>query len=129
MSSKISKSRGRGRPITNRTKLGRMINNRGYRIYELAGIIGVSPRSLTEYVAARRIIPLHQLDALCSALSCTREELVEEWLTENLTTSTGVVIGGGTVKDLNLPLPPEPTVPLETLPPLDTKIAPTFIKR
>ena len=95
---------GRGRPITNKTLLGRQINKSGLKSYQISAQANICNRLMTEYIQARRIMTSEHVEALCRVLSCKPEDIIEPGLTENLTHITGVPIGDEirSVKELDM---------------------------
>lgn len=69
---------GRGRPISQETKLGRMMFRRGLRAYYIAARAGFSSRIMTEYCAGRRTIEQTHLLALCRVLEVEPHEISED---------------------------------------------------
>lgn len=79
----------RGRPICTDTKLGRIIVARNLNAYDVSTAGGFSSRTMTEYLAGRRIIRTEHLVRICRFLNVEPEDIVEEALKENLTNSHG----------------------------------------
>lgn len=69
---------GRGRPISQETKLGRMMFRRGLRAYYIAARAGFSSRVMTEYCAGRRPMNQEHLLALCRVLECEPYEILDD---------------------------------------------------
>lgn len=92
----------KGRPICQDTKLGQLIYRRGIAASSVAAACGFSPRTLTEYVAGRRIIREPHLIKLCEFFGLEAEDIVNEEITEDLTDSTGMPVNKTitSVKDL-----------------------------
>lgn len=67
---RMGRGMGKGRPHCLETKLGVMIANRRLHSYEVGGKAGVSPRTLTEYLAGRKTITQQHLVALAKTLDC-----------------------------------------------------------
>lgn len=127
----MGKSRGRGRPITNRSKLGKLMNKRGVRAYEVTAATNICSRELTEYTNARRIIRAEHVVELCKFLDCKPTDIIEPKLVRDLTLSSGVVIANRklSVKELAMDHLPPPEIHLNLpLPPLQP-VAPDRIIR
>jgi DNA-binding Xre family transcriptional regulator len=104
--------RGRGQPITTKTKFGRFLRKHNLKARVVAVEAGIYPRLMTEYIQARRVIREDHLEILCFILDCKPEEIVEPGLTANITDATGRPMGelrGTSVKALDRSyLEPEP---------------------
>lgn len=115
----------RGRPPSDATKLGRYLRAHGIQVYELGAGAGMNSRTLTEYLAGRRYIRPDHAIAFAKFLNCEVEDIVDEDITEDITTVSGIPLNGAAgVKDLPRRRPniAEPTAPL----PVPKIPAPTF---
>jgi len=63
--------------VPDTTRLGRAIIFRDMRVYEVSAMIGVHPRTMTEYVAGRKVITEDHLRRLSEALRVEVELLRE----------------------------------------------------
>lgn len=55
--------------------LGRKIKDSNLRIVDVVRHTGINHRTMTEYVAGRKVIPWHHLQALAVFLKCRPESL------------------------------------------------------
>ena len=72
-----SERKSRGRPFRADTKLGRLMVEGGWTAQELGAVSGVSPRTLTEYLALRQRISDAHLVMLADALEVSEEDLID----------------------------------------------------
>lgn len=95
---------GRGRPIRQTTRLGRMLVQRGLRAYQLSARTDVYSRLMTEYIAGRRVITPEHAQKMAAVLECKPSDIIEPNLTRNLTDITGKPIGinSNSVRDLDM---------------------------
>lgn len=83
------KREGRGRPVNRTTRLGRMIDDRNMKAYEVSAKSGVYSRCLTEYTNGRRVITPPHAEALARVLNCKPEDIIEPNLKRDLTKTDG----------------------------------------
>ena len=57
------------------TPLGQRMSALGYSAAEFAAVTGINSRTLTEYLAGRKILEGHHLVAAASALDCELSDL------------------------------------------------------
>lgn len=93
---------GRGKPIPDKTKLGRLLRKHDMKVYEVCAKAGIYNRLMTEYIAGRRVMTAAHVENLCRVLDCKPEDLVEDGLKEDLTDTTGRALNGGSVKDIDM---------------------------
>jgi len=122
---------GRGKPIPDKSRLGRIVRKSGLKAYELSAKSQVHNRLLTEYLAGRKVIIPEHAERLAAALKCTPEDIIEPNLTKDLTDTKGrPVDGSSSVKDLPMThLEPKPVEPTTTLPPHKPVVAPDKLIR
>ena len=72
-----------------RVNLDRIMAKRGVGLVELAGLVGITPANLSRFKCGKaRAVRFELLDALCRALKCGTEdilEFVDEDQTQDLT--------------------------------------------
>lgn len=122
---------GRGKPVTTKTRLGRIITEQNVKLYVLCGQTNIYARRMTEYVQGRRVLTADHCAALCKALGCKPEDIIEPNLREHLTDATGMPKGGfKSVKDIPMThLEPEPPKHIPTRPAHRPTVAPERIVR
>lgn len=100
----------RGRPVSQVTKLGRLIHSRGEDAYKVAAACSFANRTLTEYLAGRRYIRTEHAHALAKYFQVPIEDIVDADITTDLTDCTGLPLNGAaSVKDLPTRPIPQPT--------------------
>jgi transcriptional regulator with XRE-family HTH domain len=67
---------GSGRKYPTKTKLGAVMSERGLKMYDVAAQARMDPRSISDYLAARKPIPPHRLARLSMVLDVDAENLV-----------------------------------------------------
>lgn len=71
-------SKGRGRPVSRESKLGRLLSAKGLKSYEVGGLASISSRMMTEYCARRKQYSQRHLLALCRVLNVTPDQILED---------------------------------------------------
>lgn len=84
----------RGRPVSQVTKLGRLITARDEDAYKVAAACGFANRTLTEYLAGRRYIRANHAHALAEYFQVEVSDIVDEDITEDQTDVTGRPLNG-----------------------------------
>lgn len=66
------------RPFNTSQPLGKIMRAESWSVTELAAITGINSRTITEYLAGRKVIPTHHLDELAAALDVDAGDLVPD---------------------------------------------------
>jgi hypothetical protein len=64
-----------GRPFNTETPLGRIMWDRGFRVFEVAHATGINARTLTEYLAGRKPLKGSHLSLVADFLDVHPEDL------------------------------------------------------
>lgn len=126
------KRTGRGRPVNRTTKLGRLIDERNLKAYEVSARSGVYARALTEYTNGRRVITEDHAWALARVLDCHPRDIIEDGLTENLTDTCGRPFDKSLKSAKEVPTPhlkPLPETPTQPKVPHNPTVAPERLIR
>jgi len=66
------------RPFNTSQPLGRIMRANAWSVAELAAVTSINSRTITEYLAGRKVIPTHHLDELADTLGVDAGELVPD---------------------------------------------------